>query len=137
MPYALFPAPVSEEIKKKLAARVMVYSLGSMNPTVMVTLSLKLTREAEEWNYSLTASGLAPAKTIAAAPILHAGPITVIPTVRADTDCGLAARLEAADYSLSCSGPDGASSEIGILITDTEGRTVHRDNVSLGRLGFG
>lgn len=137
MPYALFPAPVAEGIKQTLSARIMVYSLGGTSPTVMATLSLGLQRDQELWHYHLTATGITPTKTIAEAPILRAAPITVIPTVRATTDCGLAARIEAADYSLSCSGPDNASTEIGILITDKSGQTAHRETVPLARLGFG
>lgn len=137
MPYALFPAPVAEGIKKTLSARIMVYSLGGTSPTVMTTLSLRLQRDEEVWNYSLTATGITPTNNIAEAPVLRAAPITVIPTVRAATDCGLAARIEAADYSLSCSGPDNDSTEIGILITDKSGQTAHRDSVPLARLGFG
>jgi hypothetical protein len=137
MPYALCPAPVAEEIKKTVSARIMVYSLGGTSPTVMATLNLRLQSREEVWTYSLTATGLTPAKTIAEAPILRAAPITLTPTVRVDRDCGLAARVEAADYSLSCSGPDASSTEIGILITDQSGQTVHRDSVPLARLGFG
>ena len=137
MPYALFPAPVAEGIKQTLSARIMVYSLGGTSPTVMATLNLRLQRDEEVWSYSLTATGITPAKTIAEAPILRAAPITLIPTVRAATDCGLSARIEAADYGLSCSGPDSASTEIGILITDKSGQTVHQESVPLARLGFG
>jgi hypothetical protein len=137
MPYALFPAPVAEEVKKTVAARIMVYSLGGTSPTVMTTLNLRLQSGEEVWNYSLTATGITPAKTIAEAPMLRAAPITLTPSVRADRDCGLAARVEAADYSLSCSGPDGTSTEIGILLTDQSGQTAHRDSVPLARLGFG
>ncbi|MEI6503264.1 MAG: hypothetical protein WCP21_19810 [Armatimonadota bacterium] len=136
MPHALCPAPVAEGIKQTLSARIMVYSLGGSSPTVMTTLSLRLQREEEVWSYALTATGLTPAQTIAEAPILRAAPLTVTPTVRADRDCGLAARIEAADYSLSCSGP-GDAPMIGILITDSSGQTVHQDSVPLARLGFG
>lgn len=136
MPYALFPAPVAEGIKQTVSARIMVYSLGGTSPTVMTTLSLGLQRDEERWTYHLTATGITPANTIAEAPILHAAPITVTPTVRADRDCGLAARIEAADYSFNCSGP-GDAPTIGILITDNSGQTVHRDTVPLARLGFG
>lgn len=137
LPGALFPAQITDDtIQKTAAARFMLYSLGNV-PSLMTTLNLSLKQGAQVWNYSLTASGATPSTDAKKAPVLQAGPLQIIPTVRPGERCGIAARLAAGDFSLSCSGPDGASSNIAILIKSQTGQTVHEDSVPLGRLGFG
>lgn len=137
LPAGLFPAEITDEtVQKTATARLMLYALGKTQ-SLMTTLNLTLKQGNQVWNYSLTASGATPNADLNKAPVLHAGPLSVVPTVRPSSRCGLAARLQAGDFSLSCSGPDGASSNIAILIKSQTGQTVHEDSVPLGRLGFG
>lgn len=137
LPATLFPAPVGEGIEKAVAARFLVYSLGNLNPSVMVNLNLRLTQGDQVWNYSLSSSGATPAGSLKEAPVLHAGPLQIVPTVRPGASCGIAARLQANDFSLNCAGPAGAISNVTIRIQSAGGQVAHQETVPLGRLGFG
>ena len=137
LPGSLFAATVKDKtVQTTAGVRFMLYAMGT-KPSLMTTLNLSLKQAAGVWDYSLTASGATPGTRASEAPVLHAGPLTLVPTIRPGARCGLAARLAAGDFSLSCSGPDGGASNIAILIKSQSGQTVHQDSVPLGRLGFG
>lgn len=138
LPPALFPTPaVPEGTTKALSARFLVYSLGNLTPSAMVTVNLRLTRGEQVWMYTLSSSGAVPAVTPEQAVALHAGPITIVPTVRPGEPCGIAARLQATDFSFTCSGPAGATNDVTILIQGQNGEVADLETVPLGRLGFG
>jgi hypothetical protein len=138
LPASLFPAKIADaSLEKTGDLRVTLYSLGNLNPSVMLALNLRLKRGQETWNYSMTSSGGTLSSDFAQAPVLHAGPVEVVPTVRPGARCGIAARLQAGDFSFSCSGPSGGSSNITVLVQNQAGQTMHEESVPLGRLGFG
>jgi hypothetical protein len=138
LPATLFPAAIADETIAKMAAlRVTLYSLGNLNPSTMMAVNLHLTRGEETWDYSLISSGGTPSGDLKAATVLHAGPLEIVPTIRPGVATGIAARLQAGDFSLSCAGPNGASTDVTILVKNQAGQTVHQESVPLGRLGFG
>jgi hypothetical protein len=138
LPAPLFPAKIADaNVEKTGELRVTLYSLGNLNPSVMLALNLRLKRGEETWNYSMTSSGGTLNTDLNKAPVLHAGPVEIVPTVRPGARCGIAARLQAGDFSFSCSGPSGSSSNITVLVKNQAGQAVHEESVPLGRLGFG
>ena len=130
--YNKFGQDVEQPLALTLTRVPLPYGGGS---GFAASLTARLKQDTAAWEYTFRGD-LQLAMDRKDVVVASAKPLTTQVTTRPGDGLGIAVRLAAGDFSISCYSPEG-SPQVRLLVKNANGQTVSDATMPLDRLGFG